>query len=569
MYLIIFWVLKVICVCFVGLRQEEPKDYKPQKAAMSDAEFRNFQDAVGCLIQPQQFRLAVYQAGVETSLRRVVWRHLLNIYPDNMTGRERFDYLKKKSNEYFKLRDEWHGKTVAEDKKNTMNMVKKDVLRTDRHHPFYAGTDENQNVISLFNILVTFALTHSDISYCQGMSDLASPLLVIKKDEASAYVCFCGLMRRLRNNFSVDGLLMTSRFEHLSLLLQHHDPIFHGYLTQHNADLFFCYRWILLEMKREFPLDDALFVLEVMWSTLPIDPPETELDLVDPTYYCKISSPLSNSRCTFNYVQLSKRRLSANQSFCDGKTGAVSHAAVRTPCDEASNTDGSEFCSIKLDDFEEIAKKSSEIEKSLSIHSNQSESADTECSEMEVNDIVHGADKGSNIVSEIVDGADPSEKAVTVADDDPKKLSPEKINPGAKSRVGLDLNLATACYVASQQSETDGSEEVGEDVSLLDSASIDFVKVTEAEKLARLPPPSEFGCGNPFLMFLCLSLLLQHRDHIMSSQMDYNDTAIYYDRMVRRHNAFQVVQQAQSLYGNYLRQQQLESDSSDSPDPSV
>ena len=113
---------------------------------MSDAEFRNFQDAVGCLIQPQQFRLAVYQAGVETSLRRVVWRHLLNIYPDNMTGRERFDYLKKKSNEYFKLRDEWHGKTVAEDKKNTMNMVKKDVLRTDRHHPFYAGTDENQNV---------------------------------------------------------------------------------------------------------------------------------------------------------------------------------------------------------------------------------------------------------------------------------------------------------------------------------------------------------------------------------------------------------------------------------------
>lgn len=35
------------------------------------------------------------------------------------------------------------------------SMVKKDVLRTDRHHHFYAGSDENQNIVSLFNILTT------------------------------------------------------------------------------------------------------------------------------------------------------------------------------------------------------------------------------------------------------------------------------------------------------------------------------------------------------------------------------------------------------------------------------
>jgi hypothetical protein len=34
-------------------------------------------------------------------------------------------------------------------------MVRKDVLRTDRHHPFYAGSDDNQNIASLFNILTT------------------------------------------------------------------------------------------------------------------------------------------------------------------------------------------------------------------------------------------------------------------------------------------------------------------------------------------------------------------------------------------------------------------------------
>lgn len=34
-------------------------------------------------------------------------------------------------------------------------MVRKDVLRTDRHHNFYAGSDDNQNIASLFNILTT------------------------------------------------------------------------------------------------------------------------------------------------------------------------------------------------------------------------------------------------------------------------------------------------------------------------------------------------------------------------------------------------------------------------------
>ncbi|KAJ8868200.1 hypothetical protein PR048_032009 [Dryococelus australis] len=39
------------------------------------------------------------------------------------------------------------------------SMVRKDVLRTDRHHKFYAGSDDNQNIASLFNILTTFEST--------------------------------------------------------------------------------------------------------------------------------------------------------------------------------------------------------------------------------------------------------------------------------------------------------------------------------------------------------------------------------------------------------------------------
>lgn len=37
----------------------------------------------------------------------------------------------------------------------------------------------------------------------------------------------------------------------------------------------------------------------------------------------------------------------------------------------------------------------------------------------------------------------------------------------------------------------------------------------------RLPPPAVFGDGNPFLMFMCIACILQHRDYIMEQQLDY------------------------------------------------
>lgn len=38
------------------------------------------------------------------------------------------------------------------------SMVRKDVLRTDRHHVFYAGSDDNKNIAALFNILTTLVV---------------------------------------------------------------------------------------------------------------------------------------------------------------------------------------------------------------------------------------------------------------------------------------------------------------------------------------------------------------------------------------------------------------------------
>lgn len=128
--------------------------------------------------------------------------------------------------------------------------------------------------------LYRYALNHPTVSYCQGMSDLASPLLVTMGDEAHAYICLCALMTRLYPNFLLDGDAMTLKFTHLTESLQVYDPDFYNYLKSQQADdLLFCYRWLLLEMKREFAFDDALRMLEVLWASLPQKASTIELSL--------------------------------------------------------------------------------------------------------------------------------------------------------------------------------------------------------------------------------------------------------------------------------------------------
>lgn len=263
---------------------------QPPRPPLTDIEFRSFLDSVGLIVHPGELRRVIYNGSIEPSLRRVVWKHIVNVYPIGMTGKERMDYMKRKAAEYYKLRECWrlaiqNGCTDSELAYVT-SMVRKDVIRTDRLHPFYAGSDDNKNIASLFNILTTYALNHPTVSYCQGMSDIASPLLVVMADESHAYICFCALMRRLKSNFMLDGISMTMKFAHLTDALQYYDPEFYEYLRMQQADdLLFCYRWLLLEMKREFAFEDSLKMLEVLWSSLPPDPPKGELQLFDKEFH--------------------------------------------------------------------------------------------------------------------------------------------------------------------------------------------------------------------------------------------------------------------------------------------
>ena len=149
------------------------------------------------------------------------------------------------------------------------------------------------------------------------MSDLLSPLLYVTKDEALSYVCFCALMDRC--DYDVFSDRISVKIELLTCLLRRYDAEFWAYLVRVGAEqLLFVYRWLLIECKREFSLDDALSALEVMWSTIAPNNSSS-------------SSSNNNNNVTCWYTNLNKSSMSSasniNSSSCGGPERSVSNAS--------------------------------------------------------------------------------------------------------------------------------------------------------------------------------------------------------------------------------------------------
>ncbi|XP_051158340.1 TBC1 domain family member 25 [Leptopilina boulardi] len=676
---------------------------EPPRPPLTDTEFRKFLDPIGQIIYSKELRAVIYFGGVEPSLRKVVWKHLLNVYPNGMSGRERIDYMKRKAQEYENLKEKWkslihQGQNVG-DIEYVTNMVRKDVLRTDRHHKFYAGSDDNQNIASLFNILTTYALNHPSISYCQGMSDLASPLLVMMRDEAQAYICLCALMRRLKDNFMLDGITMTTKFAHLSEGIQYYDPQFYAYLKSHQADdLLFTYRWLLLEMKREFALDDALRMLEVSWAALPALPPIGELSLTEAPFppsspqpssglkqirgnaYTKVcairrQSSLANiatskrgqavaeeSVLESDYVDSSLEKSSSGPTsskelpsemstnaklmtnkniYSKDESLSTENLSNKSPTikvnlrEELSLVDGGQ----KVLELNESEKKSLRVVKNLNeflnfTSSNRSKvmSADNDHQQKEIsmemtdakslndsspddltdfypmttaltkelkleieslNRQVFGPSSSNIHTYEENKANEFDECQVETSEDNYSSADTEFSWRNPMWKLEKENNLLTSNEHINLENSEDGQDEngitsvtpvrlfkyslrpencsegVGTDNVKIESTQISIQEqcqeATEIMNLIpsgasedaltgySLPPPNEFGRGNPFLMFLCITLLLQHRDYVMRNQMDYNEMAMHFDKMVRRHNVTKVLNQARQLFAGYMR----------------
>ncbi|XP_068104069.1 TBC1 domain family member 25 [Hyperolius riggenbachi] len=515
------------------------EDVKPFKPPLSDVEFHTYLTHEGQLNRPEELRLRIYHGGVEPSLRKVVWRYLLNVYPDGLTGQERMDYMKCKTREYYQLKSEWRDRCSQEDLEFIQGNVMKDVLRTDRTHPYYSGSEDNPHLQALHDLLTTYAVTHPQVSYCQGMSDIASPILAVMDNEAHAFICFCGIMKRLEGNFRMDGECMSVKFSHLKLLLRYSDPEFNTYLMSRGADdLFFCYRWLLLELKREFAFEDALRMLEIMWSSLPPDPPEKEVELVGP--------PCPPGECRKNTRKRHMMRPDRGLS----------------PEEEAREVVEKEETEVKLESEESSAPQVPAVlrcplPKDASF-------GEFKCyGESETGTSFESDDLSACLALKVRHSTEEDEDEEQLWEEEPLIKPPDSLS----ITKSLSAPSLTSCSPTSQSPTSFSAEDQADQIL---AAKAEGEDVLEAEQTAAsspapisLPPPQEFGRGNPFMLFLCLSILLEHREQIMKQNMGYDELAMHFNRLVRRHNLNRVLHRAKALFADYLQSKVWDSEEGD------
>ncbi|KAI8740035.1 small G protein signaling modulator 1 [Biomphalaria glabrata] len=144
-----------------------------------------------------------------------------------------------------------------------LHRIDKDVQRCDRNYHYF----NCENLDKLRNIMCTYVWQHLDVGYVQGMCDLVAPLLVIFDDESLAYSCFCQLMKRMSSNFPHGGA-MDTHFANMRSLIQILDAELFEHMHQHGdyTHFYFCYRWFLLDFKRELIYDDVFAVWETIWA---------------------------------------------------------------------------------------------------------------------------------------------------------------------------------------------------------------------------------------------------------------------------------------------------------------
>ncbi|XP_016321373.1 small G protein signaling modulator 1-like isoform X2 [Sinocyclocheilus anshuiensis] len=144
-----------------------------------------------------------------------------------------------------------------------LHRIDKDVQRCDRNYWYFTPA----NLEKLRNIMCSYIWQHLEIGYVQGMCDLLAPLLVILDDEAMALSCFTELMTRMNQNFPHGGA-MDTHFANMRSLIQILDAELFELMHQ-NGDythFYFCYRWFLLDFKRELVYDDVFAVWEAIWA---------------------------------------------------------------------------------------------------------------------------------------------------------------------------------------------------------------------------------------------------------------------------------------------------------------
>ena len=313
-------------------------------------EWKSFFDSKGKLhVTVDEVKERIFHGGLdpEDGVRKEAWPFLLGVYEWDSTDEERHSLMNNKRDEYVQLKGAWwdrmvDGNATAEQEEwwkeqkvrigkcshpsvfpshshqtdLAIRHVEKDVHRTDRHIPLFAGEDiphpdpsspfynpngpgTNVHMEQLKDMLLTYleydtppssSSTTStqpsssssqrkpyvtknpspqNLGYVQGMSDLLSPLYAVFQDDALAFWSFAAFMRRMSRNFARSQLGMRAQLATLDQLVQLLDPKLYVHLEKADStNFFFFFRMLLVWYKREFEWSDTLRLWESLWTDL-------------------------------------------------------------------------------------------------------------------------------------------------------------------------------------------------------------------------------------------------------------------------------------------------------------
>ncbi|XP_021909419.1 GTPase-activating protein gyp7-like isoform X1 [Carica papaya] len=119
----------------------------------------------------------------------------------------------------------------------------------------------------LVAILEAYALYDPEVGYCQGMSDLLSPIIAVITEDHEAFWCFVGLMKKARHNFRLDEVGIRRQLNIVSKIIKSKDSHLYRHLEKLQAeDCFFVYRMVIVMFRRELTFEQTLCLWEVMWA---------------------------------------------------------------------------------------------------------------------------------------------------------------------------------------------------------------------------------------------------------------------------------------------------------------
>ncbi|KAH9856935.1 RabGAP/TBC [Lenzites betulinus] len=280
-----------------------PKSARDPQHPVTEKMWRSWFDSAGVpKIRKEEMRREVFRRGIEHDMRKEIWPYLLGVKDWSGDAAQRAHDWEEKREKYRALKDEWWGVPEVFDRQDVIeerHRIDVDCRRTDRTQPLFAQTTPtveesenekgmhmrystispqlgdigaqaptNEHIERLASILLTYNFYEKELGYVQGMSDLCAPVYVVMGgDEEMTFWCFVQIMERMKHNFLRDQSGMKKQLSTLQQLISVMDPeLYRHFEKTDGLNLFFCFRWILISFKREFPFDDVLRLWEVLWT---------------------------------------------------------------------------------------------------------------------------------------------------------------------------------------------------------------------------------------------------------------------------------------------------------------